>query len=119
MDAALGAFELMSRDVIELAAYDWIGQIALVGFGLLPIVSTLLVARGRRLAWIPLGISTGMVAVWFLYYATEWFPRRVRSLRRQSDPPYRYHDQDSISTTQYRQLEPRYQTPHTDQDLCA
>ncbi len=72
MDVAHG-LEWMWNDIVELATYDWIGRTALVLFLLLPIVSLVLVLRGSRSAWIPLGITALLTAMWFLYNATDWF----------------------------------------------
>lgn len=71
MDVA-HAFEWMWNDIVELATLDWIGRTALILFLLLPVVSLMLVLRGNRPAWIPLGITIALTTVWFLHYATDW-----------------------------------------------
>jgi len=71
MDVAHG-FEWMWDDIVELATYDWIGRTALILFLLLPVVSLILVLRGNRPAWIPLGITIALITMWFLYNATDW-----------------------------------------------
>ncbi|NOX29632.1 MAG: hypothetical protein GXP35_06245 [Actinobacteria bacterium] len=67
------ALDAMWADVVELATFDWVGRSALIGFIALPLASLVLVLRGDRVGWIPLGISFAMVSVWFLYYATGWW----------------------------------------------
>jgi hypothetical protein len=67
------AFDLMWRDVVELATLDWVGRTALALFVLLPVTSLTVALRGNRRAWIPLGITLTLVTVWFLYYATTWW----------------------------------------------
>lgn len=67
------AFNLMWRDVVELATLDWVGRIALALFVLLPVTSLIVTLRGNRRAWIPLGITLTLLTVWYLYYATTWW----------------------------------------------
>lgn len=63
----------MWGDVVDLATLDWVGRTALILFALLPLISLVLVVRGFRLAWIPIGITAGLTLVWFLHYATDWW----------------------------------------------
>ncbi len=65
--------EWMRDDIVELATYDWIGRTALILFLLLPVVSLILVLRGSRPAWIPLGITIALATMWFFYNATDWW----------------------------------------------
>ena len=68
------AFELMWRDVVDLATLDWVGRTALLLFVLLPIASLMMaIRRGRRSTWIPLAISGGLLLGWMLYYTTGWW----------------------------------------------
>jgi len=59
-------------DIVELVSYDWIGRTVLILFLLLPLISLVLVVRGNRPAWIPLGITVALTTAWFLYNATDW-----------------------------------------------
>jgi hypothetical protein len=72
MEIAHG-LQSMWRDIVELATFDWVGRIALIGFVLLPAVALRAVVRGNRLGWVSLGVWFALVAVWFLYYATDWW----------------------------------------------
>lgn len=70
---AADALNGMWVDIVELATFDWVSRSALISFVALPVVSVVLVIKGHRVAWIPLGITAVLVAVWFLYYATDWW----------------------------------------------
>ena len=67
------AWELMGRDLNDVTQEGGIGWIFLVLFFSLPLVALLMVMRRRWLALLPLSGWIGLVAVWFLYYATDWF----------------------------------------------
>lgn|GEM_PF-6374791 len=71
MDVAHG-LEWMWNDIIDLASSDWIGRTALILLLPLPVISLVLVVRGNRPAWMALGITGALTAVWFLHNATDW-----------------------------------------------
>lgn len=71
MDFAAG-WDGIARDVGELLS-DPVLTVVLVLTLALPVASAVLVAARRWLALAPLGLAGGLFAVWFLYYATDWW----------------------------------------------
>jgi len=60
------ALSLMWRDISQAPV--------LIGLMLLPVLLSVPgLRRGSRLAAIPMLIFVGQTALWFLYYATDWF----------------------------------------------
>lgn len=62
----------IARDVGELLDHPVMTAVALLTLAL-PMASLLLVALRRWIAAVPLAISVGLFAAWFLYYAADWW----------------------------------------------
>ena len=62
----------MGRDLAELWV-DGFGASLVVLFFTLPLASLILLLMRRWLALFPLAISLALFALWFFYYATDWF----------------------------------------------
>ena len=52
---------------------DGFGQALVVLFLTLPLASLILLVKRRWVAVVPLATSLSLFALWFLYYATDWF----------------------------------------------
>ncbi|MDQ2981578.1 MAG: hypothetical protein M3R26_04550 [Actinomycetota bacterium] len=63
----------IGRDLDELDAAGLFGWLMVAGTFGLPLISLALLLARRWLAVVPLAISGGLFAVWFLYYATDWW----------------------------------------------
>jgi hypothetical protein len=66
-------FEGIARDLTELVAAGPFGWLVLAGLVLLAVFGVALVWAGSRLALASLAIFVGVLAMWFLYYATGWW----------------------------------------------
>ena len=62
----------MGRDVADLWSMGSARPLVVLFFAL-PLASLILLLMRRWLALFPLGISLALFALWFLYYATDWF----------------------------------------------
>jgi hypothetical protein len=62
----------MARDVAEIWR-EGPGPALVVLFFALPVASLVLLLMRRWLALLPLTLSLALLALWFLYYATDWF----------------------------------------------
>ena len=62
----------MGRDVADLWPLGS-ARLLVVLFFALPLASLVLLLMRRWLALFPLAISLALFALWFLYYATDWF----------------------------------------------
>lgn len=64
----------VSRDWSELWTFPpigWVIAVILVG---LPLGSAIAIARGSRLAFVPLGVAAVILATDVWYYGTGWWP---------------------------------------------
>ena len=71
MDFGAG-WDGISRYIGELLSDPVMAGVATLTFAL-PVVSMGLGVARRRLALVPLLLSLGLLAVWFLAYATDWW----------------------------------------------
>ena len=62
----------MGRDVADLWSIGSARPLVVLFFAL-PLASLVLLLMRRWLALFPLAISLSLFALWFLYYATDWF----------------------------------------------